>query len=116
MNRIVVAQELVKFARELTAGTWALPESKVAARVLLDIIQQMEKGEVESDLSPTGILYDYFGDDKLFDELDQLAKPYLKSCATAVKRRVKDFAKMGADTYANPKAKEAMDWLASQIR
>jgi hypothetical protein len=116
MNRIAVAKELVKVAKLLSAGTWSLPNSQAKARALLDIIQQMEKGSLDaSENSPTGVLYNYLGDDELFGDIDRLTTSYLKSCAALVKRSVKQFAKRDADDFKDKKAYEALVWLAQQL-
>ncbi len=92
-----------------------MPNNRMKAQKILTIIKDMEKGDWPNDETPTMALYDLLGDDQLFDQLDLAAKPFLKACAEATKKRIKQFAQMGSDEYSDPKDKEQLDWLAKQL-
>lgn len=115
MNRKAVAQELVRVAKLLSAGTWSMPNNKADSQKLLKLIKQMEKGEWPDDKTPATALYNVLGDDQLFDSFDREAKPYLRACADMVKRRIKQFAQQDVDEYSDPKDKEQLDWLDEQL-
>ena len=91
MNKTAVAQELVKLAKELTAGTWAIPKSLGEVKRLERMIRRMDNGNEplpgRSDVET--IFYGSFGDDELFDEIASAKRVYFMSCAEAIRRKLK---------------------------
>lgn len=60
-------KDTTKEAVKKKAGTWALPDTKEKAEQL----QKLMESPIEADSEVYNKLYDIYGDDKLFDEIDQ---------------------------------------------
>ena len=68
MNNQKIAQELVAVARELSAGTWALPKDQRDVVKIVKMINRMRAGSapLPNKPDPSDALYGLLGDDDLF--------------------------------------------------
>jgi hypothetical protein len=101
-----VAGELVKIAKELTAGTWDLPGSPSKVATLVQVIRLLKNGEwpTKTRTNPVvDMLGSLLGDDSLFDSLDEAGRIYLKECAEYIESTIKKLAKQPADSFKNPR-------------
>ena len=91
MKKTAIATELVKLAKELTAGTWSAPKTPSEMKRLEKMIRRMQNGEepLPGRTDITTILYPLLGDDRLFDELESAKRVYLTTCAEEIKSRLK---------------------------
>jgi len=65
-------EQFETWATAISEGTWALPQTDEDKDKLIDILSQELPVGVDAQ-NATNVLYNIFGDDKLFDALDELA-------------------------------------------
>jgi hypothetical protein len=66
-------EQFVNWAEAIAEGTWALPETDEDKQKLIDLLSQELPVGVDAQ-NATNALYDIFGDDRLFDALQELAE------------------------------------------
>ena len=77
------------------AGTWALPDTLKGLVKLHDILERLDSGQL---FDVCDEMYDVFGDDEAYDELDAhltdkdvpLSEKDAKTCASIIRSRLKD--------------------------
>jgi hypothetical protein len=65
-------EQFENWATAVSEGSWALPQTEEDKQQLIDILSQELPVGVDAQ-NATNILYNIFGDDKLFDRLEELA-------------------------------------------
>ena len=99
------------------AGTWSLPTTGNAVK-LVKLIKRLQAG-MWPDESHNGVVessaYGLLGDDQLFDELNEIARGYLKSCADAMVNRLKQLAKNNPSSYRDPDDHAAVLRVLSKV-
>jgi len=65
-------EQFETWATAISEGSWALPQTEEDKQKLIDILSQELPVGVDAQ-NATNILYNIFGDDKLFDRLEELA-------------------------------------------
>lgn len=55
-----------------TAGTWEVPYTEQDASILVDILEEMKDDEDQTVETVKGALWNHFGDDMLYDDIDRL--------------------------------------------
>lgn len=65
-------EQFENWATAISEGSWALPQTEEDKQKLIDILSQELPVGVDAQ-NATNILYNIFGDDKLFDRLEELA-------------------------------------------
>ncbi len=87
-NKISEADMFEMWANNITEGTWALPEGPEAVHRLQQMMNQPLPVGPDAT-NATEQLYDIFGDDELFNELEELAKMDANADARpAIQRRL----------------------------
>ena len=66
-------EQFENWATAISEGTWALPQTEQDQQKLIDILSQELPVGVDA-MNATDALYNIFGDDKLFDRLEDIAK------------------------------------------
>ena len=66
-------EQFENWATAVSEGTWALPQTEQDQQELIDILSQELPVGVDA-MNATDALYNIFGDDKLFDRLQDIAK------------------------------------------
>jgi len=66
-------EQFENWATAISEGTWALPKTDEDKQKLIDILSQELPVGVDAQ-NATNILYNIFGDDQLFDRLEELAE------------------------------------------
>jgi hypothetical protein len=66
------ASKFETWAQQVSEGTWALPETEEDKKHLIDLMSEKLPVGVDAQ-NATNALYNIFGDDRLFDELEELA-------------------------------------------
>ena len=85
-------------------GTWSLPTTVYAARKLIDLVRDLERGEERPVLDK---LHGTFGDDELFDKIDEAYDDFFENVVDAIKNQL---ASLIEEYRAAPETfKEAFD-------
>jgi hypothetical protein len=66
-------EQFENWANTIAEGTWAFPDTEEDKQKLIDLLSQELPVGVDAQ-NATNALYDVFGDDKLFDALEELAQ------------------------------------------
>ena len=66
-------EQFENWASTVAEGTWALPEDDQAVDKLMDLLSQPLPAGVDGQ-NATNALYDLIGDDKLFDQIQEISK------------------------------------------
>ena len=72
-NNNPFSKQFESWANNVAEGTWALPQSEEDQQKLIDILGEELPVGVDAQ-NATNLLYNIFGDDKLFDRLEELAE------------------------------------------
>jgi hypothetical protein len=67
------AEQFVNWANTIAEGTWAIPQSDDEVAKLIDVLSNPLPAGVDGQ-NATNILYDIIGDDRLFDQIAEVAK------------------------------------------
>jgi hypothetical protein len=97
-----IARELVRVSKEVMAGTWSLPKNDNDTEMIVRMVTAMKAGDwlTKGNTSPVNdAMYNLLGDDSMFDDLDRAVRVYLKACAAAIVKRVRELAKDPSSSY-----------------
>jgi hypothetical protein len=93
------------------SGTWSLPFTVEKAQTLKDIVDWIERGGIKDIVM--GKLYDTYGDDELFDEIEIMIDRLSEELAEIIKEKV---AVLIDDYDSDPESfKDKMSGLARKI-
>jgi hypothetical protein len=84
---------------------------------IIKMVERMANGDppLPGKPKPEDAFYGLLGDDSLFDEFDQQERHYLRGCAEAVAKRIREFAKQPESSFKEPMGYRMIVELAKKL-
>ena len=118
MNKQATARRLLRIAKRLVGGTWALPKNERDAKKIVMMAKRMENGmePMPGEFSVGNAFHGILGNDSFYDDVDGARKVFYQRCSRAVRAVVKELVLQPRDSFKRPNEYDMIVEVWNQLK